>query len=464
MARDFTIPISGLQVLMQDANEKFEARQYKTRKTHLKSRGGCGSCKLKRVKGCFFGHGGPKTGIIRSTDCAWDGKYSVMRPSRHVNAVYELAPDASIGTQMTTAPSPRKPRKRIPTLYHHTLTENQPASPFGTPRFTLLRHFYHVFAQLDMFEGVSTDPIVSLALSRPHLMNAMLAVSASHLRCHATTPVPSHRVAEHYQQSLAVRGFQTALEESWDPLGADALLMTSMLLNLLTFSIIEDEDPWKSWVFSDDPNRLSWLGLHLGMKPLIISTAAYRKEGTMLQWMFDVSDDDKRTFNGTPQPLTRVPQAWIDLCGISPDQLDCPDPDHVFYEPVRILGELRDMEPRYELMFIYVSFVGKLDNEFRRLLELGNPAAMWLFGYWLGLVARFNFWWCNNRVRRDHRAICIWFELRGFTKRVGAEGEMWRELLFDLDNAPVWPSPRRCRSRTGTADGPSEIGNVCVEV
>uniref|UniRef100_A0A8H7NN18 Zn(2)-C6 fungal-type domain-containing protein n=1 Tax=Bionectria ochroleuca TaxID=29856 RepID=A0A8H7NN18_BIOOC len=431
MARDFTIPVSGLQVLMQDADEKLETRQYKKRKTHPKSRGGCGSCKLKRVK-CDETKPACKRCLRTGTKCIYrDTNSTSYKPMEN--------------QKQDTSPLPLHARGELiqqialPTI-RQDLQADQPASPFGTPRFTLLRHFYHVFGQLDMFDGVATDPVVSLALSRPHLMNAMLAVSASHLRCHATTtPVPSHRIAEHYQQSLAVRGFQTALEESWDPLGADALLLTSMLINLLTFSIVEDDDPWKSWVFSDDPNRLGWLGLHLGMKPLLISTASYRKEGTMLQWMFDASDDDRRTFNGTPQPLNRVPP--------------CEDP-----------GELQDMEPRHELLFIYVSFVGKLDSEFRRLLELGDPAAMWLFGYWLGLVARFNFWWCNNRVRRDHQAICIWFELRGFAKRAGPEGEMWRELLFDLENAPVWPSPRRSKSRIGMVDAPSEIDNVCVEV
>jgi hypothetical protein len=80
MARDFTIPVSGLQVLMQDADEKLETRQYKKRKTHPKSRGGCGSCKLKRVKvlfilipeptrDCLSGHDGPKTGELRSANC-----------------------------------------------------------------------------------------------------------------------------------------------------------------------------------------------------------------------------------------------------------------------------------------------------------------------------------------------------------------------------------------------------------
>ncbi|KAK7218279.1 hypothetical protein V2G26_006282 [Clonostachys chloroleuca] len=455
MARDFTIPVLGLQVLMQDADEKFETRQYKKRKTHPKSRGGCGSCKLKRVK-CDETKPACKRCLRTGTKCIYKDTNGTS--------------SKSMGKQkQDTSPLPLHAHGELiqqialPTVTLE-LQADQPASPFGTPRFTLLRHFYHVFAQLDMFDGVATDPVVSLALSRPHLMNAMLAVSASHLRCHATTPVPSHRIAEHYQQSLAVRGFQTALEESWDPLSADALLLTSMLLNLLTFSIVEDDDPWKSWVFSDDPDRLGWLGLHLGMKPLLISTAAYRKEGTMLQWMFDASDDDKRTFNGTPQPLDRVPRAWTELCGISPSQAHRPDPDHVFYEPVRILGELKDMEPRHELLFIYVSFVGKLHNEFRRLLESGNPAAMWLFGYWLGLVARFNFWWCNNRVRRDHQAICIWFELRGFAKRAGPEGEMWRELLFDLENAPVWPSPRRSKSRIGIVDAPNEIGNVYIEI
>ncbi|CAG9936809.1 unnamed protein product [Clonostachys rosea f. rosea IK726] len=127
MARDFTIPVSGLQVLMQDADEKLETRQYKKRKTHPKSRGGCGSCKLKRVKNP------PETASLATTglkqvNCdqltVFWGRNSAMRPSQHVNAAYELVQNASTETQMAPPTNPWKTRNRILVLYRYMLAEN----------------------------------------------------------------------------------------------------------------------------------------------------------------------------------------------------------------------------------------------------------------------------------------------------------------------------------------------------
>jgi len=68
-----------------------------------------------------------------------------------------------------------------------------------------------------------------------------------------------------------------------------------------------------------------------------------------------------------------------------------------------------------------------------------NEKALWLFGYWLGLMCRFEgMWWSDKRAKRDFMAIGLWLKLRRLTERPGAEGEMWRRLMDEYYSAPVF--------------------------
>jgi hypothetical protein len=314
---------------------------------------------------------------------------------------------------------------------------DQSASPYGTPVIALLHHYPIVFAELEYFGAEAPDPFINLGLSQPHLLAAMLAVSAAHLR-HHTVSTASHHIAVLYQQSLAVRRLQAALAEPLDQPGSDALLLAAMMLNILAMSVVDD-DPATSWVFSDSPDRLTWFSILLGYKPLLLATKPFHGDSSMLRWMFEASDDDERTYNGGPRSLSRVAPHWLRLCGLAPDG---DTGETVLHEPLRILAEIKNLEPVTANYFLYLSFVGRLDFEFRALLSARDETATWLLGYWFGLCCRFDFWWMRNRALRDHRAIVLWLDQRGVQQREGAEGQMWAELMNDLEMASQWtPTP-----------------------
>lgn len=314
-------------------------------------------------------------------------------------------------------------------------TITKPSTPYGTPRIILLKHFGTVFTALHSF-GAESDPgsIINLGLSHPHLLDAILAVSASHLRLHAPSPA-EHRVAEHFQQKLAVKRLRTALEEPLDQNSSDALLLSSMMLNLLAFSIVDPEAEVKdSWVFSKDPERLSWFSLQLGYKPLLQATRAYHGSSTMLSWMFSSSDTPSRAYNGGPRALVDVPPHWLALCDLSrEDDTD----ENIFHEPIRILSMIKSLPPLPENYFLYLAFIGRLDFDFRNLLEDRDERALWTLGLWLGLMRRFGFWWMNARTKLDHQAVVVWFEWRMKDKEHGKEA-MWKALMEDLRAAPAW--------------------------
>lgn len=301
----------------------------------------------------------------------------------------------------------------------------------------------------------------------------MLAVSAAHLRHHRTTPQARResRVAEHFQQALALRGFRRALAQfplAPDQQGtADALVLTCMLLNLLAFSLDDGDEngkesnPSSSWIFSPhDPDRLSWFSLQLGLKPLLVATAHIRASSsnntTILAQMYGKTTPDSKSSDTPPQ--NPLPPHWLSfLCGGDGGGEDS-DPDNPLLEPARMLARVRDMPPQADETFLaYVGFVGALDADlrFRGLLEARDPRAVWLLGYWLGLMGRFGpcCWWLRARVEREWRAVCAWFGQAQRSRRgviagtsrseteVGEEGGIWGLLMSEVEGAAVWPGP-----------------------
>ncbi len=311
----------------------------------------------------------------------------------------------------------------------------------GTPRLVLLHHFQNHFPelQLHLLGRASPNSILGLGLARPFLLDAVLSVAASHLR-HCYTTLESHhqnRVAEHFHQAVAVRGFRGALAQSeLDQQTADALVLTCMLLNLLAFSFSDEDgnNPEDSWIFRPgDPHQLGWFSLQLGLKPLLAATEKFRGCNTMLSWMYEPSYNCK-----THQPDPLLPAHWESFFNKSNSD------DGILLEPARMLARARDAEPCAKSFTLYVQFIGTLDMNYRfhNMLEARDERAIWLLGYWLGLMHRLGWWWMRTRVNREWRAVCLWLDQRGVRERPGEEGRAWRVFMSELERVGCWPRQR----------------------
>lgn len=325
----------------------------------------------------------------------------------------------------------------------------------GMPRSVLIHHFQNASSQIHILGSTSANSILALAITRPFLLDALLAVSASHLRHHTRLATENFRqearVAEHSQQALAARGFRNALTcATLDQQTADAFVLTSMLLNLLTFSFDDDDEvgPEGSWIFclSSDTQRLSWFSLQLGLKPLLAATEKFRTD-SILAWLYKgpIDNEGYREVSSSSS-LDRVPAHWMAFLGLQ-DSQNNPSrigTNNVLLEPARMLADIIDLEPCAESFFRYVRFVGALDMEFRfrDMLEAEDERAVWLFGHWLGLMCRFGLWWMHTRVNREWRAICLWLDRRGVRDRPGEEGRVWTLLRRELEEAAYWPRPQ----------------------
>jgi len=272
----------------------------------------------------------------------------------------------------------------------------------------------------------------------------MFVLAACHLR-HVSPGVLQHRIAEHFHQSVVLKELQRLLDTPREQLGqssVDALILSATLLNMAAFALPNAEntlwtEPKTSWVFSRREERLGWLSLQVGLRPLLLSMAAFLEN--TLRFLGPVFFGGH--FSRVSHDLQNVPQSWIEFFELynSGSGCDTMDASDVFRAPVSMLVQLRDLEPIPINLYKNLQFLGKVQQDFRALLLGRDEKALWLFGYWLGIMCRYeDVWWCAKRSRRDYTATCMWLQQCHVTSRPGIEGEMWMEMMKELEAAPLW--------------------------
>jgi hypothetical protein len=310
----------------------------------------------------------------------------------------------------------------------------------GTSNVYLISHLQRHWN--DIFNMPGCHQVIFISGTNSVVYNSLLALSACHLRL--TSPSSQHYVAECFQQSLALKHYRKTLETPYNKLDQptlDGLLLSTVLLNILAFGQQEyhkanaDTNPIESWVFSQHEDRLGWLALQAGVKPLMLSMASRSMsymDDSMLFLGPILFGEDRKIWPeiGRAPNLENVPQDWITFFGLrDPNTLD------VFGHPVAALMHLRNLSPTPESVYLCFQFLWKLTPTFRQLLYERNERAMWIIGCWLGLMYRFgDIWWCYNRVVKDYHAICSFLRELKLPLRPGLEGKMWKVLVDELES------------------------------
>ena len=150
----------------------------------------------------------------------------------------------------------------------------------GTPTLHLLKHVLENWTAIFHVPGYSQ--IMAISKSSPLVENTILTIAACHLR-HISPVTLQHRIAEHFQQSQVLHDLRITLQTPPKDLGqsgADAVMLSAMLLNIIAFALPEFQaatsvDPQTSWVFSTNDDRLGWLDLQVALRPLLHSMNSY---------------------------------------------------------------------------------------------------------------------------------------------------------------------------------------------
>jgi hypothetical protein len=306
----------------------------------------------------------------------------------------------------------------------------------GTSMANLLHHFSN--NSMTIIGQLFSPQFWDLACGHRFLSSTVLAASACHLR-HFSVNIASHHIAELGQLSAAITAMKSALALPLNKECADALFCMAVMLNGINFAYVMSNSMLTSWVFSDSPDRLDWLDLQLQFKNLEEAISPFR--GSNLLRPITNTANGQRLSHEVPRNaqdanLERVPITWRWLAGSKDTQNY-----HLYWEPLQVLAELRNTQPNYDNSIMYFGFIKTLENGFRNLLFSRDIRALWILGYWLGLLGRLNIWWCSRRVERDRAAILCFLREKELGRRPGDEGRMWQVLIADLGVASEWPPP-----------------------
>jgi hypothetical protein len=314
-------------------------------------------------------------------------------------------------------------------------SNSQALSPWikehGTSVHNLLHHFSNNSATII---GQPLDAqFWDLACRNNFLISTMLAVSACHLRHHTPNPAP-HYIAELGQESVAISVLKSAIALPLHKEHADALLFTAVMLNAVTFAFVESLVPSTSWVFSNSPDRLGWLDLQLQFKRLEEVTSQFRDSSLIPPILNEADSQAPHSGHTDDVAFDQLPAAWKMLIA-GKDTHNY----RVCRKPLLALAKLKFLEPNCHNSFAYFGLIKELEGGFRNLLFEKDPPALWIFGYWLGLLGRLDIWWCSRRVERDWAAVLSFLREKELTQCPGDEGGMWQSLISELSLASEWP-------------------------
>lgn len=309
----------------------------------------------------------------------------------------------------------------------------------GTSTLHLMHHFRSYW--MDILNMEHEDAMILLFQTDVLVRNTILAMTACHLR-HLQPGTLPHRIAEHYQQGQAIQHYKRALSTPVEVLGragVNSMLLCATLLNMLAFALPEEElcsgvtDPHNSWVFSNNEGRLGWLSMQAGVRSLMKSLGGLMDETMRFLAEILIGVDVCMLAREREKGLT-IPKTWLRAF---PN-----DEAHERYRPlVNILAALRTCEPSRLNSFVGLQFLFQLYGGFRKMLFQGDTKALWLFGYWLGLMYRFEgTWWCQARVLRDYNAILLWLERLQLPDLPEPEGSLWAALMEEYRQAIYWPA------------------------
>jgi hypothetical protein len=315
-----------------------------------------------------------------------------------------------------------------------------------------MQHCYNHWDNI--FDLYYRDELFSIFKSSALVRNIILAIGACHLR-HMTSENLQHRIAEYFQQFLAIQDYRKALITPLAELGqsgVNVLLLGATLLNILAFPLSGTEsgssprlEHENSWMLNTRDDRKGWIGLQAGIRPVLRSAQSYFSGAISFLTPLFLGP------NASQQPainhgLDGVPISWrkfFDLERLDGQVLAAGTGcrTNVFRELVCVTAYLRTIEPISANIFQYFTFFAKANPRFSAMLYEMDEKALWLYGYWFGLICRFeSMWWCRERARRDYEAIRSWFRQLHVTERPGLQGITWSEMMIEFEMASVQTS------------------------
>ena len=316
--------------------------------------------------------------------------------------------------------------------------------------------------------------VISIGCSNRHVMHALLAASALHIRFTrhpnliATTaidPAPSTLISclttpsstdpfasvEAGHHLSASRLFRIALETFYTPtpyndadmtststtptpfstpqtpqIDIDPLLTTCMLLNMLSFAGLPEAGPPQSrWPFTQIPTPttppharpLNWLRIQLGFSPILSNLTMHMKQTS--QWLAFFMTLGHEVFYDDRTGTASIPASFCEFFGINEHSTI---ENHKYLRLVRRLVAILAVWQRTEAeggggarhdeqVLRYLQFMQGVDEVFLTRLEgRTDVRCLVTYGWFMAVLSYVRHWWCRVRAVRECQGVVEWLD------------------------------------------------------
>ena len=238
-----------------------------------------------------------------------------------------------------------------------------------------------------------------------HAVLAMSMLHTEHLRRANSTPSPPSRYAiHHWQQSLTQ--FSKSMTPAITRGNADAVLVTSTLINAIAFCLVDTSELDKCWPLSSAPSDLQWLSIQKGIG--LISRATQQLGRTSkIKDLFDEGRDGFQEAEITSETVMLCAPDLAELCDISPLSTV---QNNAYFGALQRLAPMIQVPCNPSTIFAHLAFLAAVSSSFLSLLCGKDHRALLLLSYWYANVAPFNCWWIGIRSKLEGAAICKYLE------------------------------------------------------
>ncbi|KAL6895237.1 hypothetical protein HDV57DRAFT_520628 [Trichoderma longibrachiatum] len=271
--------------------------------------------------------------------------------------------------------------------------------------------------------------MASLAKDHPFLYHFFLLLSLlhdAHLSPSPPTPSQQSSLAFHWYHATALLSHFLSLPSPSTNLSSshrDALWISAAILGAASFASIRTQDPSAAWPLADpDPaSDLDWLKMGHGKRAVWSITDPSRPD-SVFHGILDKTPMQHNSFaTSAPIPPDALPKAFYTVFNLSSS------PEGIltnpYHSPCSILATLWNLPIDDDNVLYFLSFITQIDPSYRALVEEKDFRALLLLLYWHSLVMHHDRWWLRRRCDVEARAILIYLE------RNCADDENIMELL-----------------------------------
>ncbi|KAJ5103032.1 hypothetical protein N7532_003561 [Penicillium argentinense] len=377
-------------------------KTFHARRAHKKSRGGCVTCKKRRVK------------------C--DEQKPLCQKCQNKGLVCSYTPELDLAHQkkISKALGVGDPTATFFSLsFEDVLNKVETALGFdsrpippklisqssGHPMSTIaFQHFMRCSLETVANPGIRE---VMGSDMNPHVMYTILAVGLLHLN--RVSPNKERSYAEIYFWQRAIQLYQKELSTSVRADNVDALLSSCMMMGVMTICP-ENFKPTDSWVLTNKPERMNWLCLQSGLRIIITLAAPYIPNSIWASSFESIHKEELKIFEREYETgRDGLDSDLADLCGI--DEYTTEN-NSVYHNPLRILTPLLKLEKNRPNAAHCATFMGRLECDFLALCRKREVPALVILAHWLGLMCTVAEWqpWIEGRIRGECIAICMFLE------------------------------------------------------